>query len=458
MKIIICGAGQVGWQIARHLSGENNDVTVVDNNPELVRRATDTLDVQGICGFASYPDVLDRAGARDADMIIAATYSDEVNMVTCQVAHSVFAIQRKIARLRAQSYLTAIYSDLYRRDHLPIDVVISPEKEVAEAALRRLAAPAAFDTESFMNGKAQLLGITIGEDCPVINTPLRQLTDLFSTLRALVVGIRREGALFVPSAGDQLFPSDDCYLFTENSDVNRTLEIFGKVQAKQERIVIIGGGNVGLAVASALETRLDRVRVKVIEKDRVIAEAAADGLDRTVVLHGDGLDSALLDEANISSADAVLVVTDDDKTNLLASVRAKEMGCKMAIALVNDPSLVPLMGPLNIDAYINPRATTVSSILRHIRHGRVRSVYSIGDAEAEVIEAQVLGTSPISGHQIKDIAFPEGTLVCAVLKDGEVKKPTGDTRIDEGDVIAIFAMAADVPEVERLLQVSIDFF
>ncbi|SEW08668.1 trk system potassium uptake protein TrkA [Cognatiyoonia koreensis] len=458
MKVIICGAGQVGWQIARHLSGENNDVTVVDNNPELVRRATDTLDVQGIAGFASYPDVLEKAGARDADMIIAATYSDEVNMVTCQVAHSVFAIQRKIARLRSQSYQEAIYSDLYRRDHLPIDVVISPEREVAEAALQRLAAPAAFDTESFLEGKAQLLGITIDEDCPVINTPLRQLTDLFSTLQAVVVGIRREGALFVPSPNDQIFPGDDCYVFTETKDMTRTLEIFGKTQSKQERIVIIGGGNVGLGVARALESRTDRVRVKMIEKGRECAENAADMLDRTIVLHGDGLSSVLLEEAGISTADAVLVVTDDDKTNLLASVRAKEMGCPMAICLINDPTLVPLMGPLNIDAYINPRATTVSSILRHIRHGRVRGVYSIGDAEAEVIEAQVLGTSPIAGQRIKNIGFPEGTLIGAIMQQGKVVKPTGETRISEGDAIAIFAMAADVPEVERLLQVSIDFF
>jgi trk system potassium uptake protein TrkA len=458
MKVIICGAGQVGWQIARHLSGERNDVTVVDNNPELVRRATDTLDVQGISGFARYPDVLDRAGAKDADMIIAATHSDEVNMVTCQVAHSVFGINRKIARLRAQSYLDAIYSDLYRRDHLPIDVVISPEKEVAEAALQRLAAPATFDAESFLDGKAQLLGIAIGEDCPVINTPLRQLTDLFSTLRAIVVGIRREGSLFVPSPGDQLFPGDECYVFTNTDDMTRTLEIFGKTQEKQERIVIIGGGNVGLGVAKKLEARTERVRVKVIEKSREIAESAADALDRTIVLHGDGLDTSLLEEAQIATADAVLAVTDDDKTNLLASVRAKELGCPMAIALINDPTLIPLMGPLDIDAYINPRATTVSSILRHIRHGRVRGVYSIGDAEAEVIEAQVLGTSPISGKLIKDIAFPEGTLVGAVMQDNKIVKPAGNTRIDEGDVITIFALAVDVPEVERLLQVSIDFF
>jgi len=458
MKVIICGAGQVGWQIARHLSGEKNDVTVVDNNPDLVRRATETLDVQGITGFASYPDILDRAGARDADMIIAATYSDEVNMVTCQVAHSVFSIQRKIARLRAQSYLDAIYSDLYRRDHMPIDVVISPEKEVAEAAMRRLAAPAAFDTETFMAGKAQLLGLRLQDDCPVLNTPLRQLTDLFSTLRVVVLAIRREGRLFAPEAGDQLFAGDEAYLFAPIEDIPRTLEVFGKSQAAQERLVIIGGGNIGLSVAQSLEARGKRSRAKVIERNRQCAERAADALERTIVLYGDGLDSALLNEAGIARADAVLAVTDDDKTNMLAAVRAKAAGCPYAIALINDPTLLPLMEPLGIDAYINPRATTVSSILRHIRHGKVRAVYSIGDAEAEVIEAEVMSTSSIAGAEIREVDFPEGVLVGGILKDGKVIKPTGSARVEAGDVIVLFALADDVAQVEQLLQVSIDFF
>jgi trk/ktr system potassium uptake protein len=458
MKVIICGAGQVGWQIARHLSGENNDVTVVDNNPDLVARATETLDVQGVTGFASYPDVLEAAGARDADMLVAATHSDEVNMVTCQIAHSIFNIPRKIARLRAQSYLDAIYSDLYRQEHLPIDVVISPEREVAEAALRRLAAPSAFDAETFFGGRATLLGLQIGETCPVVNTPLRQLTDLFSTLKAIVVGVRREGTLFAPAASDQLFPGDQVYVFAETGDVNRTLEIFGKEVQRQERVVILGGGNVGLAVAEALEARQTRVRAKIIELNRDTAEHAADALERTVVLHGNGMDMELLKEAGIARADAILAVTDDDKVNILAAVRAKAAGCPMAICLINDTSLIPLMDPLHIDAHINPRATTVSSILRHIRHGRVRGVYSVGDAEAEVIEAQVLSTSPIAGHEIRDIEFPEGVLVGAVLKGDEVVKPQGGTRIEEGDVVVIFVLAADVPEVERLLQVSIDFF
>jgi len=458
MKVIICGAGQVGWQIARHLSGEKNEVTVVDNNPDLVRRATDTLDVQGIAGFASYPDVLERAGARDADMIIAATYSDEVNMVTCQVAHSVFAIQRKIARLRSQSYLNAIYSDLYRRDHMPIDVVISPEREVAEAAMRRLFAPAAFDTELFFDGKAQLMGLRLEEDCPVLNTPLRQLSDLFSTLRVVVLAIRREGRLFAPEAGDQLFEGDEAYIFSPIEDIPRTLEVFGKSQKKQERLVIVGGGNIGLAVAQAMEKRGTRTRTKVIERDRTRAERAADALERTIVLFGDGLDASLLNEAGISRADAVLAVTDDDKTNMLAAVRAKAAGCPFAITLVNDPTLLPLMDPLGIDAYINPRATTVSSILRHIRHGKVRSVYSIGDAEAEVIEAEVMSTSSIAGSTIREIDFPEGVLVGAVKKGDDIRKPSGGLRIEAGDVIVLFAMADDVARVEQLLQVSIDFF
>lgn len=458
MKVLICGAGQVGWQTARQLSGEGNAVTVIDVNGELVRSAAETLDVQGIVGFASYPDVLERAGARDADLIIAATHSDEVNMVTCQIAHSTFAIPRKIARIRAKNYLDVLYSDLYQREHLPIDVVISPEKEVADAALQRLAAPATFDAESFMNGRVHLLGVSLDDDCPVLNTPLRQLDELFPSLSAVVVGVRRDRRLFAPEPGDQLFAKDQVYVAVRSEDVNRMIEIFGKVRKKQERIVIIGAGNVGLAVAQALEARNDKVNVKLIEKSRDTAEKAADGLERTLVLNGDAMHLDILQEANIERADAVLAVTDDDKTNLLSAVRAKQAGCQVSITLINDPTLAMLMRPLNIDAYINPRATTVSSILRHIRHGMVRQVYSIGDGEAEMVEAQILSTSPMAGKLVKDVEFPEGVIAGALMKGTKVIKPTGDTRLDAGDVILLFAMSQDVREVERLLQVSIDFF
>ena len=458
MKVIICGAGQVGWQIARHLASEKNDVTIVDSDQDLVGRATDTLDVKGVSGFASYPNILSNAGADDADMIIAATHSDEVNMVTCQVAHSIFDIPRKIARLRSQSYLDAIYADLYRRDHLPIDVVISPELEVAEAALKRLSFPNAFESENFLNNQAQLLGLHIEENCPVVNTPLRQLTDLFSSLRVIVVGVRRQGVLFAPNAGDQIFCSDEVYLMCHSDDAIRTMDVFGKSQGEQNRVILIGGGNVGLRIAKTLEVSENRIRSKIIERNRSQAEFAASSLERTIVLHGDGLDSGLLDEANVTKTDAILTVTDDDKTNMLAAVRAKSRGCKKAIALINDPTMSALMEPLGIDAYINPRSTTVSSILRHIRHGKVRNVYSIGDAEAEIIEAQVMSTSPIAGSRISEIDFPEGVIVGGILKDDEMLKPDSSSKIEEGDVLALFALSKDIPEVERLLQVTIDYF
>jgi trk system potassium uptake protein TrkA len=458
MKIIICGAGQVGWQIARHLSVENNNVTIVDSDPSLIRRATENIDVQGVLGFASYPDVLEQAGARDADMIIAATNSDEVNMVICQVAHSVFTVPRKIARLRSQSYLNAIYSDLYREDHLPIDVVISPEQEVAEAALLRLEAPAAFDIETFLKGSAQIIGIELQSDCPVIDTPLKQLTDLFSTLRARVVAIRRNGDLFVPTSKDQMFTDDQIYLIAHRDDVSRTMEIFGKKMRKQERVVIIGAGTVGLSVAKSLESRSEKFKIKIIERDRKVAEFAAGRLERTIVLHGDGVDFDCLAEANIQAADAILAVTDDDKTNLLSAVRGKAEGCKMAISLINDPTLISLMTPLKIDAHLNPRATTVSSILRHVRHGRVSQVYSIGDAEAEVIEAKILSTSPMSGQAIKDIGFPEGAVIGAIKRGEEFIKPIGDSKVYDGDVVVIFSISKDIPEVEKLLQVTINLF
>lgn len=460
MRVIVCGAGQVGWQIARQLANENNDVTVVDKDPKLVRRATDTLDVQGITGFASYPDILQKAGASDADMVIAATHMDEVNIVTCQIAHSVFGVPRKIARIRAKSYLDTLYADIYQRDHMPIDVVISPEQEVAKATLMRLDCPSSFDTEFFLDGGAQMLAVTIDDDCPVTNTPLRQLSDLFSTLRATVVAIRRQdGTLFAPEASDQIFAGDSCYIFTHVDDAARTLEIFGKSYQAPKRVLVIGGGNIGLSIAKELEDRKSRPKVRVIERNRDIAETAAELLEKSIVLHGDGLNVELLSEVGIDRIDAVIAVTDDDKTNALACARAKSLGCGNAICLINDPSLVPLLHSMQVDAHVNPRASTVSSILRHIRQGRVRDVYSIGNSEAEIIEAQVMSPSSIAGNRLGDIDFPEGVLVGAIkTQSGDVIRPTGSTVVGEGDILVIFSMADDVEAVERLLQVNIDYF
>ena len=459
MKVIICGAGQVGAQIASHLSLERNDITVIDNNAERITQLTNTLDISAVKGCASHPDVLESAGARDCDMVIATTQSDETNMIICQVSHSVFSIPRKIARIRSQSYLEINYSDLYRAEHLPIDVIISPEKEVAEAVISRLEIPCAFEIETFLGGNAQLIGISIDNLCPVINTPLRQLSQLFVNLNAIVLGIRRNSKLFVPDPDDQLFEDDQIYIFATIKDRTRTLEIFGKDVEKGDRFIIVGGGNIGLNIAKKLEqNKLNKVHCKLIELDRKKAEYAADSLERTVILHGDGLNLNLLEEANVSQANALLALTDDDKTNLLTCTRAKNSGCNFVLSLINDSSLNSLLKPMGIDAYINPRSTTVSSILRHVRHGRIRAVYTIGNAEAELIEAQVLGTSSLAGKILKDIDWPEGVLVGAIMKGNEINIAKSSTILEEGDIITVFYNSKVVNQVEKMLEVGINFF
>ncbi|GLS81308.1 Trk system potassium transporter TrkA [Paracoccus marinus] len=458
MKIIICGAGQVGWQIARHLSGERNDITVIDTDADLIRRATDMLDVQGIAGFASHPDVLARAGAADCDLLIAATHSDEINIVACEIAHAVFQIPRKIARLRAASYLDPSYAGMYGTANLPIDVVISPEREVARAAMQRLQAPATFDVETFMKDRVLMLGLALDHDCPILNASLRQLDDMFIDNKALVVGIRRAGRLFAPEPADELYPGDEIYVVCPIEEVERTLERFGKPTARPQRVIIVGAGNVGLAVAQAIEKKLPRLNAKLIERDRTQAEAAADTLERVVVLQGDGMSADLLVEAGVARADAVLMLTQDDKTNLLGAVRARQLGAGMVVSLLNDPTLIPLRGPLGIDAYVDPRAATVSTILRHIRHGRVRDLYSIGDAEAELIEAQVLPSSGFAGRLICELDLPAGALIAAVQKGDRIVKPLPGLRIDAGDVVLIFALNGDVDTIDGMLQVGIDYF
>jgi trk system potassium uptake protein TrkA len=457
MKCIVCGAGQVGSQIARSLSDEGNSVTVIDQDAALVRRVTDAFDVSGVTGFASHPDVLARAGASDADMLIAATSMDEVNMVACQVAHSVFEVPTKIARVRTESYLQAEWSDLFRREHMPIDVIISPETEVAKVTLRRLISNAAFDIEPFLDGRVDFFGLHLEADCPVLNTPLDQLSELFSTLRAIVVAVRRGGKIFVPAREDQLLPYDDIYIVAAREDVPRTYGIFGRENLPVERVVVVGAGNVGLRVAQQIERR-GHMRAKMIERSRERAERAADTLERTIVLNGDALDPELLAEAGVAEADAIVAVTDDDRTNLLACALANQAGCPISIALSKDSTFQTIAEPLGVNALINPRATTVSGILRHVRRGKVRAVYSIGRGEGEAIEAQVMATSTIAGKRLRGISFPRGSIVGAVLRGDQLMMPRGDLTVQVGDVLVLFATFQAVHKVEQMFRVSMDFF
>jgi trk system potassium uptake protein len=458
LRVIICGAGQVGYGIAERLSAEQNDVSVIDTSSELIRGIRDSLDVRGFVGHGSHPDVLEAAGAQQADMLIAVTLYDEVNMVACQVAHSLFNVPTKIARIRAQSYLQPHYMDLFSRDHLPIDVIISPELEVGEMVLRRIAMPGATDIVGFADNRIAMVAIECMEECPVINTPLSQLTELFPDLPSTVVGVSRAGRLFVPHSGDQLLAGDLAYVVTSKEQVRRTLGLFGHEEQEATRIVVAGGGNIGLYVARAIEKRQGRTKVKIIENGRDRAVAIADELRRTVVLHGSALDQKLLLEADIQEADLMVALTNDDQVNILSSVMAKRMGCRANLALINNPTYHEFTGMLGIDAFVNPRSVTISRILQHVRRGRIRAVHSVQRGAAEIIEAEALETSPLVGPVLRDLDLPEGLRLGAIYRDGQVLKPDGSMKIKPKDRVVMFAMAKSVKQVEQMFRVSLEFF
>jgi trk system potassium uptake protein TrkA len=458
MKVIICGAGQVGYGIAERLAAEHNDVSVIDTSPELIRGVRDNLDVRGFVGHGSHPGVLEAAGAQQADMIIAATLYDEVNMVACQVAHSLFNVPTKIARIRAQSYLESHYQDLFSRDNMPIDVIISPELEVGEMVLRRIALPGATDVVRFADDNIAMVAIECLEECPVINTPLSQLTELFPDLQSTVVGICRGGRLFIPHSADQLVAGDLAYVVTTREQVRRTLGLFGHEEQEASRIVIAGGGNIGLYVARAIEMRQSRTRVKIVEHTRERAVAIADELRRTVVLHGSALDQKLLLEAGIQDTDLMVALTNNDQVNILSSVMAKRLGCTSTLVLINNPAYQDFTKTLGVDAHLNPRNVTISRVLQHVRRGRIRAVHSVQGGLAEIIEAEALETSPLVGPVLRDLDLPDGMRIGAIYREGEALTPSGSLRIKPKDRVVIFALADAVRQVEQLFRVSLEFF
>lgn len=458
MKVIICGAGKVGYGIAERLAAEQNDVSVIDSSPHLIQVIRDTLDVQGFVGHGAHPDVLARAGADQADMIIAVTLYDEVNMVACQVANSLFNVPTKVARVRAQSYLAPQWGDLFSREHLPIDVIISPEMEVGEMVLRRLALPGAFDTVRFAENEVVVFGLACAEDCPVIDTPLNQLTELFPDLKAVVVGVFRNDKLFVPRGSDSLLVGDRIYVVAQKDQVRRTLSIFGHDETEASRVVIAGGGNIGLYVARSLERRQSRTRAMMIENSRPRAVEIADELNKTVILHGSALDHQILREADIDTADMIVALTNDDQVNVLSCVMAKRLGCARSMALINDPSFANFTSSLGIDTHISPRQVTISKILRHVRRGRIRGVHSVFDGAAEVIEAEALETSMLVGKPLRDVELPDGIRIGAVYRGKTVIVPRGNTQIQAHDRVIMFVRADRVRKVEQMFRVSLEFF
>ena len=453
MRVIVCGAGQVGSTIARHLSSEDADVTVIDSSIEEARRVDESYDVRGIAGHASHPEVLERAGARDADMLVAVTRSDEVNMVACQVAHSLFGVKRRIARLRHHGYLEPMSSGLYGAGQLPIDVVISPEVEVARGIVRRLRAPGAFDMVTLVDDKVKLLGIhCLPPACPIVGVPLARLAETMPEVPLNVLAIIRGGRSFVPRGRDSIQMGDDVYVVTTPDQTDRVMAAFGHREKEARRVVIVGGGNVGLHLAKALEREAPLVSLKVIEH----SEQRADQISRElgsniVVLHGDALDKEVLEEANVRSAETIVAVTNDDETNIFTSVLAKREGCGRAITLVNKTSYEPLLPTLGIDAVVSPNAVTISTILRHVRRGAISALHTLREGFGEVIEAEALPGSRLVYGPLRSVVMPQGMRIGAVVRDAAVVIPDGGFRIRPGDRIVAIVTYRALRKAEAML-------
>lgn len=457
MRVIICGAGRVGTGIAQRLAEEDAAVTVIDQSPELVRGITERLDVRGVVGSGSYPDVLVEAGGKEADMLIAVTHSDEVNIVACQIAHSILKVPTKIARIRARSYLERRYADVFSRDNIPIDVIISPEREVAAAVMQRLTTPAAFDVKSFADDKVWAVGLKLREDSPILATPLRQVRELFPDLKITILGVHRNDSFFRAGPDDQLEENDEIFFVAAKQHVDRAIAIMGEGQTAARRIVLVGGGNIGLDVARALEDQGKR-KIRIIEADEKRAAFIAERLDRTIVLHGSGLDRSMLAEAGVSEAETLVALTDSDQTNLLAGVIGKREGARRTMVLTNEPEYGMLTQSVGIDRFIDPRATTISTILQHVRRGRIKSVYSILEGQAELVDAVALETSSLVGTPLGKAELPAGVVLGAIVRGADVILPDKDTIVNAGDRIVLLAMRDAVREVEKMFRVGISYF
>ena len=459
MRIILCGAGQVGTSIAQHLASEDNHVTVIDHELALIQKISDNLDVKALLGHASHPTVLEEAGAHEADMLIAVTAHDEVNMVACQVAHSLFNVPTKIARIRSQNYLKPIWKDLYRHDHLPIDVIISPEMEVARALNHRLHVPGAIDTIPFADGKMKVVAVRCTQECPLVNLPLEKVNKQFEELSFSIMGIFRDNRLRMPDESERLREGDEVYFIADTKDVQQAMVYFGYEEKEARRIVIIGGGNIGLFLARQLEQDMEDARIKIIEVNQNRADYIAEQLMNTTIINGSALSQEILAEVNISETETLIAVTNDDEVNILSSLLAKQLHCKRAMTLVNNSdSYAMLVSSLGIDVAVQPREITVSSILRHIRRGKIRSVHSICEGMAEIIEAEVSENSPMVDKVLKDFNLPKGIFVGGILRKGRVIIPDQDTVIRVNDHIVILSLANMVKKVEKIFSVKFEYF
>ena len=461
MNIIICGAGRVGFTISKLLSEQGHSITVIDQSSEDIQKINDALDVKAIVGKATYPSILEKANASETDMIIAVTRNDEINMLICQIAFSIFNIPKKIARIRSQDYLNPKFTRVYNKENLPIDVIISPEIEIAKSIQRKLEAPGTLDSVPFTDNKIRLLEIFIKEDCKSIDIKFNELTKKYPKLEANIIGINREKRFFIPKRTDSVKKNDRIYVIINSLQMAETLEAFGHQEKISKKILIIGGGNIGYNLAKNIEETLETVRVKIVEKNKERAEYLANELNDTIVINGDGLDEEVLAEANLDEAETVLALTNDDEDNLMVSVLVekfakdqKDKDDKRTMALINKPNYSLLQSSLKIDDLIDPRMNTVSSILKHVHKGTIENAYTISDGEYEVIEAEIIETSELINKELKNSNLPEEIRIGAVLRDKKVIIPRSNFVFKKDDRVVFIAQKDSISFVENIFRLS----
>ena len=461
MNIIICGAGRVGFTIAKILSEQGHSITIIDQSSEDIQKIDDLLDVKSIVGKGTYPSILEKANASEADMIIAVTRNDEINMLICQIAFSIFNVQKKIARIRSQDYLNPKFTRVYNKENLPIDVIISPEIEIAKSIQRKLEAPGALDNVPFADNKIRLLEILINDKCPIINIKLNDLTKKFPKLDANIMGVVRDDKFIILKKTDKIIKGDKAYVVINASQMKETLIAFGHNEKISNKILIIGGGNIGFNLAKNLEESFDSARVKIIEKNKERAEFIASELNNTIVINGDALDEEVLTEANLEEVQTVLALTNDDEDNLMVSVLVEkftndksDINEKRTMALINKPNYALLQSSLKIDDFIDPRMNTVSSILKHVHKGTVENAYSILNGEYEVIEAEIIESSELVNKELKNANLPDEIRIGAVLREKEVIIPRSNFVFKKEDIIVLLAKKDFLHVVENMFRIS----
>ncbi len=452
MNILILGAGQVGSNVAYQLAREEaNQVTVVDANAAALRELQDRLDVRTVVGHAAYPEVLERAGAKKADLIIALTDSDELNMVCCQIAYTLFNTPTKIARIRAPEYINA--PNLFQQENMPVEVYISPEQLVTNNIEQLIRYPGAFQVLEFADGRARLVGVRARKGGLLVDQEIRALDEHLPNVEARVAAIYRNGYPVQPEGDTVIQEDDEIFFLAPRKDIRAVMSEMRKLEEPVRRVVIAGGGNIGYRLASALE---QTNQVKVIERDKDRAKFLSERLNRAIVLHGDAADEGLMLEENVDGTDVFVAVTDRDEANILSSMLAKRLGCKKVMALINRPSYAELVESGNIDVAISPRQVTIGSLLEHVRRGDVVKVHALRRGRAEAIEAIAHsdgGRSRVVGKRIDEIKLPPGSSISAIVRGDHVMEAHHDIVVKENDHVILFLTdRRHVDDVERLFQ------